>query len=82
MFMDENKFINKLLEHDNHFVGLRQEISDLRKENLAGQDEMITILRRLDQERIFTTEWIKRIEGDVEKHRLEIDKIKNILKIS
>ena len=80
--MDENKIINKLIEHDNHFVDIMQEISDSRKENLQAQDEMITILRRLDQERIFTTEWIKRIEGDVEKQRLEIDQIKSILKIS
>lgn len=28
-------------------------------------DEVVTILRRLDQERIFTVEWIRRVESDV-----------------
>ena len=28
-------------------------------------DEVVTILRRLDQERVFTIEWIRRIESDV-----------------
>lgn len=79
--MDESKIINKLLEHDNHFVDIKHEISDLRTENLQAQDEMITILHRPDRRRIFTTEWVKRIEGDVEKQRQEIDQIKKILKI-
>ncbi len=28
-------------------------------------DEVVTILKRLDQERVFTIEWIRRIEGDL-----------------
>lgn len=28
-------------------------------------DEMMVILQRLDQERVFTAEWIRRIEADV-----------------
>ncbi|MFH0828946.1 MAG: hypothetical protein V1907_02085 [Candidatus Kerfeldbacteria bacterium] len=28
-------------------------------------DEVVTILKRLDQERVFTIEWIRRIESDV-----------------
>jgi hypothetical protein len=34
-------------------------------------DEVITILKRLDQERVFTIEWIRRIDADmgiVKKH--------------
>ena len=80
--MDEIKIANKLLEHDEQFILVRQEIGQLRQEMLQGQDEMMAILRRLDQERIFTTEWIKRIEGEVEKHQGEIIKMKQVLKIS
>jgi hypothetical protein len=40
-------------------------ISDLRNENATRFDEVITILKRLDEERIFTIEWIRRIESDV-----------------
>jgi len=28
-------------------------------------DDMVAILKRLDQERVFTIEWIRRIESDV-----------------
>lgn len=28
-------------------------------------DDVITILKRLDQERVFTIEWIRRIESDM-----------------
>ena len=28
-------------------------------------DEVLTIVRRLDQERVFTIEWVRRIEADV-----------------
>lgn len=33
----------------------------------ATMDEVLVIVRRLDQERIFTTEWIPRIESDVDR---------------
>jgi hypothetical protein len=52
--MAEDKIVKKLLEHDEKFADIRREISDLRRDTLQGQDEMIGILRRLDQERIFT----------------------------
>jgi len=30
-------------------------------------DEAVTILKRLDQERVFAVEWIRRIESDVNR---------------
>ncbi len=39
-----------------------------------GQDQIMSILKRLDEERIFTLEWVKRIEAYVAK-------IKEVLKI-
>ena len=44
---------------------LISEFEEFRSENASRQDEMVTILRRLDQERMFTVEWIRRIESDV-----------------
>lgn len=52
--MAEHEIAKKLVEHDNQFANIRQEISQLRQEMLQGQDEIISILRSLDQERIFT----------------------------
>jgi len=43
-------------------------------------DEMVVILRRLDQERVFTSEWIRRIESDVEKNKIDIEKNKEDIK--
>ncbi len=82
--MVEDKVFAKLLEHDKHFIRINEHFNQIedkinktvtRDEYLTGQDEVMTILRRLDQGRAFTTEWIRRIEG-------EITKIKSVLNIS
>lgn len=38
-----------------------------RNEFNTTMDEVLTIARRLDQERVFTLEWVRRIEADVER---------------
>ncbi|MCD6220407.1 hypothetical protein J7K43_08510 [Candidatus Calescamantes bacterium] len=60
----------------------KEEFSEFKEEVLLGQDRIITILERLDQERIFTAEWIRRVEADVEKNKREIEKIKKKLAFS
>ncbi len=56
--MNEDKIINKLLEHDEKLEAMitKEEFNQFRLEILASQDEMVTILRRLDQEMVFTAE--------------------------
>lgn len=45
---------------------LRLDQKFVTKDEFHGRmDEVVTILKRLDQERVFTIEWIRRIEGDV-----------------
>lgn len=81
--MNEDKIILKLAEHDKRFDELvtKGEFQEFKRQVLTGQDEMMAILRRLDQERIFTVAWVRRIEKEVEEHRAEIRKIKDALKI-
>jgi len=81
--MSEDKIIQKLLEHDEQLsrVVTKDEFGEFKKETLQNQEEMITILKRLDQERIFTIEWVKRIEKEVEEHHKEIEKMKLKLKV-
>ena len=82
--MNEDKIIQKLLEHDERFDKIDEEMvkkTDIR-EVMNTLEEVATIVKRLDQERIFTTEWIKRIEEKVEQDSLEIVKIKQVLKIA
>lgn len=50
----------------------KDNLSQLRAEVLHGQDEQITILRRLDQERLFTPERVRRLEMDVERIKLQL----------
>jgi len=51
----------------------------IREEYLQGQDEMMTILKRLDQERIFTAEWVRRVEDELEKQKQQIEKHERLL---
>ncbi len=57
----------------------RTEFNERMDEMARGQDKMMTILTRIDQERVATTAWIGRIEGDVEKNKSEIERIKTKL---
>lgn len=70
--MNEEKIINKLFEHDERFERLENKIDDVRREVLQGMDEMTVILKRLDGERVFTYEMVKRIEERVDTHDREI----------
>ena len=80
--MNEDKVIQKLFEHDDQFAQVREEVGDLRREVLHNLDGMMVILKRLDEERIFTYEMVKRIEGRVDAHDQEIQKTKQeVLKL-
>jgi len=60
----------------------REEFKEYFDQIMRGQDKLMTILTRMDKERVATTEWIRRIEGDVDKNKGEIERIKGRLKIS
>ncbi len=58
-----DELTKKLFEHDGRFEKIEGDIGLLRRDMLQGQDEMMVILKRLDQERVFTTEWIKWVKA-------------------
>jgi len=75
--------LRKTLEHDHEFVLVRKEIGELRQDMMRGQDEMLTILRRLDTESASTINRIKRVEAqcdqntkDIAQHTSDISGIK------
>ena len=80
----QEKIIEKLLDHDEKLdqMATKTDLQELRHEMLAGQDKMITILERLDQERVFTNQAIERLEHRVEENTKEIQTIKTQLKIA
>ena len=82
--MLEDKIIAKLLEHDDKLANIvtAEEFQKFRGEVLHGQDLMVTILKRLDEERIFTHKWVKDIENKVEETRAEVQRLKFQLNVA
>ena len=62
-------------EVDKRFDVVNERFDEL----LRGQDEMIGILTRVDDERVAATAWIRRVEGGVETNKSEIKEIKTTL---
>ena len=60
---------------------MENKVDNFAQRFLTAQDEMMTILRRLDEERVLTGAWMNRIEKELEEHRNEIQKIKQALKL-
>ena len=82
--MNEDKVLQKLIDHDETLGQIQQKMAttaDISEIN-NRLDKMVTILERLDKERVFTAEWIKRIESEVQKHSLEIKQLKQELNIT
>ena len=61
--MNEEKIIKKLFEHDDRFEFLKKNIDGGFSKITETLEDITTIVKRLDQERIFTAERIKRIEA-------------------
>lgn len=82
--MSEDKIIEKLLEHDEKLSNMvtNDEFQKFRNEMLQGQDTMVGILKRLDEERVFTHKWVKEIEYKVEENTRELQKLKLQLHIA
>ena len=94
----QDKIIKKLIEHDAQFERIEKKLVNhdewfekiekrlnqtvTKEEYLSGQDEIMKILERLNQERIFTNEWIKRTEKQIEQNREDIIKIKQVLNLT
>ncbi|NQV00167.1 MAG: hypothetical protein HQ538_05490 [Parcubacteria group bacterium] len=89
--MSNDNIVNKLIEHDEKLdkVVTQDEFNGFREKSLQNQGEALVILKRLDEERVFTLEMVKRIEGEVkeqkkqvEEHDKQLQKIKLELKIA
>ena len=53
MIMNEDKIIQKLIEHDEAFSYIKENMVT-RSEFLTAHEEVVIFLKKLDQERIFT----------------------------
>ena len=86
-----NRMIKKLLEHDEKFekMATSEEVQTIKNEVMNSLDKMTTILKRMDEERVFTAKRIERVENETERlakentqHAKDIRQIKLQLKIA
>ena len=79
--MSSDKIIQKLIEHDERLDRIEKKIDKTVSSTkyTEGYDEMITILKRLDQERIFTAEWVRRIGEEVNNLKRKTQEYEDIL---
>lgn len=70
-----DRIITKLIEHDEKFEHMvtKKEFSEFQEKVMTQFDEQLVILKRLDEERYATIEWLKRLDQEVEDHRKKID---------
>jgi len=64
-----DKIALEVIKHTEAIKGLvtKGEFVEFKNENFTRLDNMMTVLQRLDQERVFTVERIRRLEEDIEK---------------
>ncbi len=67
----------------------KKEFNEFRREQSDANDQIITMLKRLDEERYATIVWLRRVEKEVEgqkekiyEHELQLQRIKKELNLA
>lgn len=73
-----DKIIQKLIEQDEKIKDLvtNMQFRDFADKMMGTLEDMATRVKRIDEDRILTYQWIKRIEEKVEMHDEMLSKIK------
>ncbi len=66
--MDERILSQLATKQDLGNYVTKEEFNVFKDDIFIHLDEHLTILKRLDQERIFTTSWLKRIDSKLDEH--------------
>lgn len=80
--MNEDKIIEKLLEHDQKFEILEKKMDDGFNKVNETLEQMVTIMKKIQEDHTFALEWLKRLQDQVEKQEQDIIKIKKQLKLA
>jgi len=89
--MIEDKIIEKLIELEEAVKqsSSKAEIAQFRAEQTMFNDQLLTIVKRIDEERYATIAWIRRVEEEAKEqkkitqsHEGQIQKIKQELKLA
>lgn len=93
--MKQDPIIKKPLEHDkmferiekkfwqvdDRFDGMEVKIQENHNQVLNRLDKIMTTVQRLDQERLFTFEIVKRMQKQIDQHGKELVRVKQLLHI-
>jgi len=79
---NEEKIIKKLLEHDDKFEEIHQEIKSAKDELMDKMDQALTIMQRSETERISNTYRMDRMQSEIDENKLAIKKVKKVLKVA
>ena len=85
MAKDPNdKILDILFELKDDMKEVKERLGGMvtRDEFLIHADQVMVILKRLDQERVFTNETIKRLQKQIDLQQKDINHLKRILKVS
>ena len=79
----DDRIFKKLVDHEEKLQSIEENMATKNDMNkvMTALDEVLVITRRLDQERIFTQSWIKRLEDNVKENTRDIIKMKKTFKI-
>jgi len=75
MPVNQQALLNMWVDHEKRFTSLEESIIAFKDSILSTLDGMVVILHRLDQERVFTSERISRIEARLDKVEERLDRI-------
>jgi len=85
--MDNNKIdkiIQKLIEHDHKIneLATKTEFKEANQKVLDTLEDIATKVKRIDEDRVFTGQWVRRIEDKVEAHEKTLQRIISQLNIA
>ena len=82
--MDNKQIVSILLdikENIDKNMVTRTEFTNFKDQVLTNFDQQTVILKRLDQERVFTMEIIRRMQKQIDEQQTQIDQLKQTLNI-
>ncbi len=71
---DIDKLVTKVIDIESQLdtFATKDDLRHVEDRIANALDHQLVILRRLDEERVFMSEWIKRIESEVERIKLHL----------
>lgn len=72
--LNEEKIISKLITHDEFLkqVATKEDVKNSESRIINGQDQIIGMLNRIDEERTFTVERVRKTEEEIRQIKMKL----------